>query len=615
MCGYKGENDFLQMKKINKQLKFLKNKYFWIFVGIFVMGAFLRAYNFAPWLHFELDQARDATLVREALNGGAGELPLLGPRAAGTFLRLGPAFYYIEYIFASIFQDAVVGSAMAILFFAILSIPISYLFFREYFSKKNTLAILLIYTTSLFLVVYARFSWNPNMLPFFVTFFLLALLKSVDKGKQGKKKTKKKLRTLKRKRGIWLLVASFTYGLLAQFHFLAMIILAIAGIIFLAIKRPKIKKQFWVGAVVIILFLHIPVFVNEAKTGGSNAQLFLKAVIGKSDSKKSYTIVEKAYKDYSESALKYWTMTTGSQLAELPKFKIKKGTADIQCDKYCRENLFKGILALTFFSLGITLLVLEVFLEKDIRKKNFLILNLIILAISSGVFLPLAFDMSPRFFLIVTPLPFIFLGLIFRRLGKIIGNKNFIWSLAVIIMSFNLYFVINYFNQLKNAKVKPIKIGLDRIMKQKTRITLEQEIAIADYMEKFYRQNKYPVFFHGQSEFHRSFSYLLDGRKIPRDGIGKGDNATICRQGNYFLIVRTQSDLDNFKNYLKKFIIIEKKLFGTLTVFHLRPKPAIINCEIPNQKTFRNYKGEGGAVARRYKWKEIFKMANVNLEK
>ncbi len=603
------------MKKISKQFNFLKSKYFWIFVGIFVLGVFLRAYNFTPWLHFELDQARDATLIREAVTGGVGELPLLGPRAAGTFLRLGPAFYYLEYISAIIFGGTPQGSAMAILFFSILSIPITYFFFREYFTKKNTLAILLFFSTSLFLIVYSRFSWNPNLLPFFVIFFLFSLLKAVNKDNKKKRKTKKQLRAQKRNRGVWLLLSAFAFGILAQLHFLAMIILAIVAVIFLGYKRPKIKSQFWIGAVCIILFLHLPVFINEAKTGGNNAQLFIKAVAGKSDSKKHYTIVEKAYRDFTESSLKYWTMTTGSQLAELPKVRIKKGVTDIQCDKYCRDNLFKGGLALSFFVLGIFLLLLESFLEKDIRKKNFLILNLILLIISSGVFIPLAYDMSPRFFLIVVPLPFIFWGLIFRRLGKIVGNKNFVWMLAVIIMAFNLYFVINYFNQLKNAKSEPIKIGLDRIMKQKTRITLEQENAIVDYMEKFYKRNKYPVFFHGQSEFHRSFSYLLDDRKIPRDGVGKGDNATICRQGNYFLIIRTQSNLDNFQKYLKKFSIIEKKLFGTLTVFHLRPKPAIINCEVPNQKTFRNYKGEGGAVAKRYKWKEIFEMANVDLEK
>ncbi len=595
---------FKIMRKIKKQFKFLKDKYFWILVGIVLLGSFLRAYNFTPWLHFELDQARDATLISEAVKGGVGELPLLGPRAAGTYLRLGPAFYYIEYISATVFHNVVSGSAKAILFFAILSIPLAYLFFRQYFSKKISLAILLIFASSLFLITYARFAWNPNLLPFFVILFLLAILKSVDKGDKKKKKTKKQLRALKRNRGIWLLVASLSYGLLSQFHFLAMIILALVGGIFLAIKRPKIKKQFWVGAVLIVFFLYLPMFINEAKTGGENAKLFFKAVTDKSG-KKSYSLVEKAYKDFTDNSLGYWMMTTGSQRAELPYLKIKNGLPDFHCNKDCKNNLPKGMLAVLFFGLGVLLLIVDLILEKDRRKNNFLLLNGLLLLISFIVFLPLAFDISPRFFLIITPLPFVLWGLIFRRLGMLVKNKNFAWFMAIVLVGFNLFFVINYFGQLKDAKRKAIKIGTDKIMRQKTRITLEQETAIVDYMEKFHKQNGYPIFFHGQSEFHRAFSYLLKERGILRDGLSKKDSGAFCRQGNYFLIARTQSDLNKLNNYLKRFTVVEKVPFGTLTVLRLRIKPSFVNCVVPNPKLFRTYKGEGGAIAKRYKWKEI----------
>jgi hypothetical protein len=128
-------------------------------------------------------------------------------------------------------------------------------------------------------------------------------------------------------------------------------------------------------------------------------------------------------------------------------------------------------------------------------------------------------------------------------------------------------------------------------------------MAIADYMENFYLENKYPVFYKGQSEFHRAFAYILDGRKVPRDGISK---SKICRQGNYFLIIRTQSDINNYLSYFRKFDLLEEKLFGTLRVFHLTPKQEAITCEKPDQSKFRNYKGEGGSVAKRYIWNEIF---------
>jgi|AntRauTorckE6833_2_1112554.scaffolds.fasta_scaffold20598_2 4-amino-4-deoxy-L-arabinose transferase-like glycosyltransferase len=579
------------MIKFKNKFKFLKNKYFWIFIAIVLLGIFLRAYNFTPWLHFELDQSRDATLIREAIEGGPGDLPLLGPRAAGTFLRLGPAFYYIEYAFSWIFGATPQGSAYAILFFAVLALPALYLLFRRYFSNKLTLALLTVFSTSLFMVTYARFSWNPNMLPFFVVIFLWIMLKVVDIEED-------------KKRGYWLLLAATVFGILAQFHFLALIILSITAAFFILYKRPRIKPLFWGLSILIFALLHFPAILNDIKTGGDNAELFIEAVTDKSDSDKDYALLEKVSENYSEHTLKYWIMITGSQTAEVPDLDVvANNNLDIKCDQECRDNLFKGVLAFGFFTLGIIVFLFELFREKDVKKRDFLVLNAILFLVSFGVFTPLAFDISPRFFLIVTPLPFIFLGLVIKRLGKILKFKNFAWIVATILVAFNLYFTVNFLIQLNNAEKKFFDIGKDRILKQKTRITLEQEMAIADYMENFYLENKYPVFYKGQSEFHRAFAYILDGRKVPRDGISK---SKICRQGNYFLIIRTQSDINNYLSYFRKFDLLEEKLFGTLRVFHLTPKQEAITCEKPDQSKFRNYKGEGGSVAKRYIWNEIF---------
>ena len=80
--------------------EFIKKNQTVIILALILLGAiFVRTYNFSDWLYFKSDQVRDAKLSYEAFYGGPGELPLLGPRAAGTFLRLGPIFYYF-----SIFQ-------------------------------------------------------------------------------------------------------------------------------------------------------------------------------------------------------------------------------------------------------------------------------------------------------------------------------------------------------------------------------------------------------------------------------------------------------------------------------------------------------------------------------
>jgi len=241
--------------------------------------------------------------------------------------------------------------------------------------------------------------------------------------------------------------------------------------------------------------------------------------------------------------------------------------------------------------------------ERNIAKKDFLTLNAIYFAVAFIIFTPLAFKLSPRFFLVTAAIPFALLGLLLERFSYLAKDKS---KTAIIIIAIlavlNLFFTYKFFEELRLAPNKNMEIGRDKILKQKTRITLEQQKQIVDYLESFYQKNNYPVFYKGQNEFHRAFAYLLDKRRIPRDGISK---SKICRQGNYFLIVRAQSNPENYSSYMNYFNVLEKKSFGTLIILRLRPKENAITCEKSNQEEFRNYKNEGGAAAKRYKWNEI----------
>lgn len=580
--------------KLGNKLSFLSNKYFWIFLMFFAVGVFLRGYKFEPWLHFELDQARDAVLIDESLEGGISSLPLLGPRAAGSYLRLGPIFYYIEYGFSLLVGSAVLGSALASLFFSVLAMIAFYFFLRRFFSKNLSLATGAIFATSLFLVTYARFAWNPNLIPFFVIAFSWALLRAVDEENE-------------KRQGFWLMASALFFGILAQLHFLALIIVFLAGVIFLVFKRPKIKFAFWAGSVLIVFLLHLPMVINDIKSGGENIKQLIGTVGEKSESKKDYDLAEKLVKNFSENALSYWTIVTGSQAAELPRiaFDFQSKKTEIDCIGSCRQNLHKGLLASIFFALGAIILILESILEKEPRKKDFLIFNGIMLVVSFAIFTLLAYDISPRFYLIVIALPFVFWGLIVYEISRVIKIKNLSWAFAIVFTAFNLYFTTEYLRQLAKTESEPINIGTDKILRQKTRITWEQQNAIADFMEEKHRKNGYAVLFYGQSEFHRAFSYLLDKKEIPRDGLSVSAGAPICQKVNYFLIIRTQSDKKSLAKYFEKFSLLEERQFGTLTVYHLSPKKEFINCEAPDISKFRTYKNEGGATSKRYIWEEI----------
>ena len=154
-----------------------KNRNF-IVLAIFIIVAVafaVRVYHFSDWLYFQGDQARDALLVTEAYGGGPGNLPLLGPRAGGTSTRLGPVFYYFQYISVLIFGNrSPAVFAFPDLFFSILTIPLLYLFLRKFFKSGWSILLTLLYSVSLYTVQYSRFAWNPNSLPFFNLLFFFA---------------------------------------------------------------------------------------------------------------------------------------------------------------------------------------------------------------------------------------------------------------------------------------------------------------------------------------------------------------------------------------------------------------------------------------------------------
>ena len=574
----------------------LNNKKLHIFfiILIFILAIFLRSYNFSDWLHFELDQSRDAKVIDLALENGPQYLPLLGPKAAGSFLRLGPIFYYFKYISGLLFGNTPSGIAVIILIFGILAVPVAYLLLRRYFNKWISLSILSLFTTSLFLIMYSRFSWNPNALPFFTILTAYAVLRAVDQEEKNS--------------GIWLLVASAGLSVSIQLHFLAFVSVPVITFIFLAIKRPKIRWVYWLGAIGIIIFFNLPVLINEVKTGGGNIKEFQEVVRGKSNKDGQKNLIEKVVRNYSEDAKNYWLILS-SKNSEIPTLDLNP-KADIKCDQKCRDGLFLVILSFVFVSAGLILLFRNFCTEKGNRKKDFLTLLSIWFVVCFVLFIPLAYDISPRFWLIVAFLPFIFLGFILDFFRKLLPRQFSIPLIAIItliLLGSNLQEDYLRFNELAKAKSKPVIVSADRILKEKTRVTLDQQYDIINYIISLQKQNNYPVYLNSDPQYRRSFMFHLDQRSIPRDDIRNiSISKKIYANGNYFLIYPTLSDWQkDLDKYSESYSLVDKKEFGTLTVFRISPKPEAVT---DTQQVIEPRKKSESApgVPERFTWEEIF---------
>lgn len=557
------------------------------------LGIFLRAYNFSDWLHFELDQARDAKIAIKASEEGIGYLPLQGPRAAGSFLRLGPTFYYMEYLGAKLFGATPPAVAAPVLILSILTMPLFYLFVRRFFNTRISIGLLAVFSVSLFLVMYSRFAWNPNTIPFFMILTIYALLRAVDENDKNK--------------NIWILVSAFALAVGTQLHFLVFMILPTIAAIFLLIKRPRLKIWAWSAAVAIIALFYSPMIINDVKTGGENAQEFMAAVTKKSD-KNDRNLAEKFIRNYSEHSLGGFLIISAQEQAELPKIDVNGKLTDLfdsKCDFMCRKNLPLGMVAVFLYTVGIALVFRGAFIRERGVKKDFMMICAVWFAAAFVVMTPLSYDIAPRFFLVTAPLTFVFLGAVLEFSDRFFKKRWISTVIVVVLILLNLFAVQKRFTEMANAPYEGVEIASDRILKERARVTLEQQEMIVDYLESFHRANGYPVYLQSEPFYARSFVFLLDRRGIKQDVLAVNN---VYEEGNYFMVLRTVSNSENrLGKYAQSYEAIGEKQFGTMVVFHLEPKREAITAEKQVFKPAKvDCKASSSSVQKRYTWNEIF---------
>ncbi|HPX94624.1 MAG TPA: hypothetical protein PLF30_03665 [Candidatus Moranbacteria bacterium] len=361
---------------------------------IILVGIFFRTYNFSDWLKFQTDTLRDAKLVSYSVQEGSGYLPLLGPRAGGTQLHLGPIFYYFQYISGSIFQStSPVVFAYPDLLFSILAIPLFFFLLREYFSLNWSLAITAMLATCFMAIEAGRFAWNPNSTPFFSLLFFFALLKAYN---SEEKDCWKKY--------AWLSVSGGALAIASQMHFSAFLGLPIIFILFAIFNWKKTQKfSFWKMAIAFfgtIAIFYIPVIVFDVLTHGKNSLLFLDAIGNKGS---GGNILQGLFRDVEIFSKYFLHILTG----------IEEGNFG--------QKIFGGVVLVAGFFANYFLIKKE----KNEKKKTFLVLSLIFLVVFFLIYIPLAFEIKrPRFFLPLIFIPFMLVGYIFAFMREIGAEKK-----------------------------------------------------------------------------------------------------------------------------------------------------------------------------------------------
>lgn len=545
-------------------MKFFVTKYYPAFLlGIIMLFAFaVRSYHFDDWLYYKWDQGRDSMVIAKAAQDGPGYLPLLGPRATkvnrnGDFLRLGPAYFYFQYVSAKL-SNSIDPPAFAYpdLFFSIAVLPLLYLLFRIYFSKHTSLLLLTLYAFSFIIIQYSRFSWNPNSVPFFTVLSFYGLLKFVNSPNS--------------KHRIWFLVCWATgLAIASQLHyFAAFSLIGISGLfLFIRYQLWNLKPacstiatkqtiKYVLAALVVVAVLYTPFIISEIKTNGDNFNNFVKAF---STKPKDKPFVDKLGKDLLEQTNNFYLILTSYMYGNFDK----------------KGNLLSNTVGGFFILSGLWLAFRSWKREQDSLKKDFLLLTMIWLLVFVVVCIPMAYQLRPRFFVVVFAIAYIFLGLWFNFLAERLGKK----ALPVLAAIFAIVFFLNiqgtyaWFLEQEKSQVKAVDVHRTIILKRKDGVTLGQMKRAVDYM---YAQSKdtMKLSFSAKAEYNTPYMYLfflkdknLEATRLDKKGIDPDSHLFVIDS-----VGGKNSSID--KNWQDKLEIIQTKQFGQIQVSELKLKDA-----------------------------------------
>lgn len=564
-----------------------------IFVVLLIIffGIFLRAYRFTPWLHFEVDQTFDFNTVSPAVKNGIGNLPLLGPTAGGgRSLRLGPAVYYMEYLSAKIFGNTPQGHAIYILLSSFAFLPFFYFFCCRYFKKETSIALLAIASFSVYLVLYSRFGWSPNSLPFFMTASLFAMLKSVSRKEK--------------RRDIWFLVGAALISITTQIHYNAFFTLPAIVALFLIIKRPRFKMKTWILGVCIVAATYSPMIFSDIRTNGQNVGYFFQKM--KKNPADQRSLGYKIERALRYDVMEYSFISSGQDLVNAKDSNIEKTYSKLWSES--KPELLWEIFWTVLLIAEIFLLAKNAFEEKDEEKKDFLILLSLWFSISCLFFFSLLYRsyeiLHPRFFLIISPLAVILFGFILDLLQKLTNRKMIILSLIVLLLALpNLKKISDTFRNLTDAESISVDAETEDIFPNTNRVTFEEETNIANYIESKQKENGYPVYIYLDHKYEMALWYFLE--KDGTDYYGKMNPRRIYAEGNYFIIYKTSAgDPAELKADTPYFDIVERKNFGLLSVYQLSPRPDSGKLSLRQEASQKEIPDEISNINQLYTWKK-----------
>ncbi|NCN06463.1 MAG: hypothetical protein GW946_01295 [Candidatus Pacebacteria bacterium] len=232
-----------------------------MFVVLIILAAAARFYNLEGSLMFLGDQGRDALIVSKIFL--QHDPVFIGPVTSVGNLYLGPFYYYFMLPWLFLSYPNPVGPAVAVAIVSLLAIILLHKETKAIFGTSTALLSSAFFAFSSTVVTYSRFSWNPNIEPFFSIFLLFSLF-----------------RFWQDRSHFQLLWISIATAVLLQLHYITLLVLPVIGVIWLLDlvrtwqhKDSRRSLAAWTGmAVGVLLFSFIPLVFFDIKHEGLNSK-------------------------------------------------------------------------------------------------------------------------------------------------------------------------------------------------------------------------------------------------------------------------------------------------------------------------------------------------------
>ena len=252
------------LKKAGNFIVNILSKNFLAFLLILI-AAFLRFYRLNEFVTFLGDQGRDAIIIKRIIT--LEHFPAIGAPTSIGQIFLGPFYYYLMAPFLLLFNFNPYSLAFGVCLLSIIATLGSYFIVKKHLNKITALIFLAMIVFSSALIELSRFSWNPNLLPFFafLSLYFMALI-------------------IKKDKIFYYIILGALLSISTQLHYLG--IFLFFPLIFIFIYKFKIKKQkFVLGGIVSGVFSCLlfssPLILFDLKHGFLNSKNFINLIFKK----------------------------------------------------------------------------------------------------------------------------------------------------------------------------------------------------------------------------------------------------------------------------------------------------------------------------------------------